>query len=121
MSTICLYRLSRECLEGVKHDELSSSDAQRLDAEYKSSLDLSSLTDDSLQQLIDDLVFNVCVLVVNVKSKTAAKIVCNATFKPYGAREGTYETNYCGSHANVDFHVRTPRVSRSHVKLYVHT
>lgn len=50
------HRLSRECLEGVKLDELSSTDAQRLQTEYNSnSVPLSSLTGDQLQQLIEDL------------------------------------------------------------------
>jgi len=46
-------------MEGVKLDELSSSDTQRLQAEYNSSNVLTSLSQDSLQQLIEDLGFDV--------------------------------------------------------------
>jgi len=43
-------------LEGVKLDELSSTDAQRLQNEYNNdSRPLNSLTADQLQQLIEDL------------------------------------------------------------------
>jgi len=50
-------------MEGVKLDELSSSDTKRLQDEYNRSLELSSLGDDSLQQLIEDLGFEVWRLV----------------------------------------------------------
>jgi len=46
-------------MEGVKLDELSSSDAQRLQTEYDSSDNLSSLSEDCLRQLIEDLGFGV--------------------------------------------------------------
>jgi len=46
-------------MEGVKLDELSMSDAQRLQAEYDSSQMLSSLGEESLQQLIEDIGFDV--------------------------------------------------------------
>jgi len=46
-------------MEGVKLDELSVADAQRLQAEYNNSQTLSSLSEESLQQLIEDLGFDV--------------------------------------------------------------
>jgi len=46
-------------MEGVKLDELSASDAQRLEAEYSSSRSLSSLSEGPLQQLIEDVGFDV--------------------------------------------------------------
>ena len=42
-------------MEGVKLDELSSADAARLRAEYDSAHSPSSLSEESLQQLIEDL------------------------------------------------------------------
>jgi len=46
-------------MEGVRLDELSSSDTKRLEEEYNSSRELSSLGDDSLLQLTEDLGFEV--------------------------------------------------------------
>jgi len=56
---MCVPRLSRECMEGVKLDDLTSSDTQRLQTEYSSSLSLSQLSDDSLPQLMEDLCIDV--------------------------------------------------------------
>ena len=52
---MCLRRLSRECMEGVKLDELTSLDAQRLHAEYNSSRSVSSLSEELLLQLTEDV------------------------------------------------------------------
>jgi len=52
-------------MEGVKLDELSTSDAQRLHSEYDSSHELNSLSDDSLQQLIEDLSCDVRFIVIS--------------------------------------------------------
>ena len=55
-------------MEGVKLDELSTSDNQRLHSEYDSSHELSSLSDDALQQLIEDLSCDVRFILISFYS-----------------------------------------------------
>ena len=77
-------------MEGVKLDELSSADATRLRAEYDSAHSPSSLSEESLQQLIEDLGMDVWYDLIPLGVLAAA--TCDLSTAQNAANEYTQST-----------------------------